>query len=220
MELERHQLDLRYGDLRIRRPSRQRQLMADLAEAGQQTPVVVTAASEPDRYVLIDGYQRLAALERLGHDTVRAVCVALSEADALLLARQRQSTTPSALEDGWLLRELRDGHGLRAAELAVRLSRSTSWVSRRLALVEALPSAVQALVRHGQLCPYAAGKYLVPLARANASACETLAHNLAAHKVSARQMHTLYIGWRQSDCQSKQHLVEQPMLYLEGPHPG
>jgi ParB family chromosome partitioning protein len=78
MELEIHQLDCRYRDLRIRRRNRQRQLMADLADAGQQTPVLVTAAREPERYVLIDGYQRLAALERLGHDTIGAVCLALS----------------------------------------------------------------------------------------------------------------------------------------------
>jgi hypothetical protein len=138
----------------------------------------------------------------------------LSEADALLLSRQRQSSPPSALEDGWLLRELRDGHGIRAAALAVRLSRSASWVSRRLALVQCLPTSVQGLIRDGKLCPYAASKYLVPLARANTSACETLAQNLASHKVSVRQMHTLYVGWRQSDDESKERLIAQPMLYL------
>jgi ParB family chromosome partitioning protein len=182
MELEFHQLDLRYRDLRIVRPKRLRQLMAELAEAGQQSPVLVTADREPQRYVLIDGYQRVAALKRLGHDLVHAVCLVLSDADALLFCRQRQRSGPSALEDGWLLRELRDTHGLRAAALAVRLSRSPSWISRRLALVEALPISVQALVQKGELCPQAAMKYLVPLARANKSDCEALAKNLADQK--------------------------------------
>jgi ParB family chromosome partitioning protein len=214
MELEFHQLDLRYRDLRIVRPKRLRQLMAELAEAGQQSPVLVTADREPQRYVLIDGYQRVAALKRLGHDLVHAVCLVLSDADALLFCRQRQRSGPSALEDGWLLRELRDTHGLRAAALAVRLSRSPSWISRRLALVEALPISVQALVQKGELCPQAAMKYLVPLARANKSDCEALAKNLADQNVSVRQMHTLYVGWRQSDDESRQRLVQKPMLYL------
>jgi hypothetical protein len=61
MELEFHQLDLRYRDLRIVRPKRLRQLMAELAEAGQQSPVLVTADREPQRYVLIDVDDHLEA---------------------------------------------------------------------------------------------------------------------------------------------------------------
>jgi ParB-like chromosome segregation protein Spo0J len=84
MQLEFHQLDRRYEHLRVRNPQRQRQLLASLAASGQQTPIVVVAvADQPDRYVVIDGYQRIAALEQLGRDTVEAVVWPLSEAEAL-----------------------------------------------------------------------------------------------------------------------------------------
>src|SRR5437867_11334589 len=71
MQLEFHQLDRRWEHLRVRHAARQRRLLASLAEAGQQTPIVVVAAEGPaGRYVVIDGYQRIAALEQLGRDTV------------------------------------------------------------------------------------------------------------------------------------------------------
>ncbi len=74
MKLEFHQFDRRYEHLRVRNPERQRRLLASLAASGQQTPIVVVAISEkPDRYLVIDGYKRVAALEQLARDTVEAV---------------------------------------------------------------------------------------------------------------------------------------------------
>jgi ParB family chromosome partitioning protein len=47
----------------------------------------------------------------------------------------RASEGDSALEQAWVLRELLERHGLVAGELARRFDKTTSWVSRRLALV-------------------------------------------------------------------------------------
>src|SRR5260370_19028891 len=88
MQLEFHQLDRRWEHLRVRHAARQRRLLASLAEAGQQTPIVVVAAEgHADRYVVIDGYKRIAALEQLGRDTVEAVAGPMSESAAVLLDR-------------------------------------------------------------------------------------------------------------------------------------
>ena len=87
MRLEFHQLERRLEHLRVRRPERHRRLLASLAASGQQTPIVVVAAEQPDRYLVIDGYQRIAALQQLGRDTVEAVAWSLSEVEALLLDR-------------------------------------------------------------------------------------------------------------------------------------
>ena len=65
MKLEFHQLDRGYEFLRVRNRQRQRQLLASLATAGQQTPIIVIAVpDQPDRYRVIDGYKRIAALEQ------------------------------------------------------------------------------------------------------------------------------------------------------------
>ena len=77
----------------------QRRLLASLAESGQQTPIVVVAVEgRPDRYVVIDGYKRIAALEQLGRDTVEAVVWPMSETAAVLLDRSlRLSERETAL---------------------------------------------------------------------------------------------------------------------------
>src|SRR5690242_11223285 len=113
MQLEFHQLDRQWEQLRARYPARQRRLVASLAESDQQTPIVVVAAeSQIDRYVVIDGYKRIAALEQLGRDTVEAVMWPMSEADAVLLDRSlRLSEHETALEQGWLLAALEERFG-------------------------------------------------------------------------------------------------------------
>src|SRR5438874_9456220 len=146
MKLEFQQLDRRYEHLRVRNPERQRRLLASLAASGQQTPIVVVAVAERSdhQYLVIDGYKRVAALEQLGRDRVEAVVWEMSEADALVLDRSmRLSEQETALEQGWLLSELEQRFGYRLEDLARRFDRSVSWVSRRLALVEQLPEAVQ-----------------------------------------------------------------------------
>ena len=135
MKLDFHQLDRRYEHLRARSPERQRRLLASLAASGQQTPIIVVAVS--DRYLVIDGYKRVAALEQLRRDTVEAVVWDMNEADALVLDRSmRFSEQETALEQGWLLQELEQRFGYSLEDLARRFDRSVSWVSRRLALLE------------------------------------------------------------------------------------
>src|SRR2546427_12092480 len=103
MKLDFHQRSRRYEHLRVRRSDEQRRLMASLAASGQQTPiVVVTVSGTPDSYLVIDGYKRIAALERLGQDTVEAVIWPMSESEALVLeCSMRLGQRDTALEEGW-----------------------------------------------------------------------------------------------------------------------
>src|SRR3974390_3136427 len=140
MQLEFHQLERRGEHLRVRHAARQRRLLASLAEVGQQTPIVVVAVEgQAERYVVIDGYKRVAGLGEVGRDPVEAVIWPMSEAAAVLLDRSlRLSEHETALEVGWLLAELEQRFGYSLEELARRFDRSVSWVSRRLALVGVL----------------------------------------------------------------------------------
>ena len=88
MQLEFHQLDRAWEHLRVQHPGRQRRLLASFAESGQQVPIVVVAADgRADRYVVIDGYKRVTALQHLGRDTVSAVLWPMNEAEAIVLDR-------------------------------------------------------------------------------------------------------------------------------------
>jgi ParB family chromosome partitioning protein len=193
MQLEFHQLDRRWEHLRVRRPTRQWRLLASLAEAGQQTPIVVVAAEgHADRYVVIDGFKRLAALQQLGRDTVEAVVWPMSEAEALVLDRSlRFSEHETALEEGWLLAELEQRYNYGREELARRFDRSLSWVSRRLALVDLLPEAIQQQVREGQISAFAQDH------------CDT------------RQAGQLYAAWRDGSPLVRQRLLDQPQLFFK-----
>lgn len=214
MDLELHQLDRRYEALRTRSARRERRLLSSLSEVGQQTPIVVVR--DRSRWVVVDGYKRVRAVHRLGQDVVRATEWALSEAEALLLERTlRSGDGDSAIEQGWLVRELMQRFGLGLEELSRRFDRSVSWVSRRLGLVTDLPPAVQEQVRLGAIGAHAAMKYLVPLARANASDCEALGQALGALRPTSRQVAELYVAYTAGSAPVRERVVQQPGLVLK-----
>ena len=216
MQLEVAQLDRKYATIRIEDRARRSQLTAHLLEHGQQSPVVVVPADHAGRYVLIDGYDRVAALESLARDLVEALVFKLTEPEALIIShRVDGARTRSAIEEGWLLRELVEQHGIARRKLVVQLGRSASWISRRLALVEQLPESVQRAVQRGRLSAQVATKYLVPLARANAVQCERLVERLAGQGVSVRQMQRLYMAWRDGDDEQRERVVDHPQLFLQ-----
>lgn len=222
MQLEFHQLDRRWQHLRVREPQRHRRLLASLAESGQQAPIVVVLAEDngteqtSKRYLVIDGYKRIAALQQLGRDTVNATVWAMSEAEALLLDRTlRLSQQETTLEQGWLLREMEQRYGYMLADLARRLDRSVSWVSRRLALVELLPEAIQQQVREGTIAAQLAMKYLVPVARVNVEDCALMAAAFAAHHWNTREAGQLYTAWRGGSRVVRQRLLAAPELFLK-----
>jgi ParB family chromosome partitioning protein len=217
MQLEFHQLERRWEHLRVRHPARQRRLLASLAENGQQTPIVVVAAEgQADRYVVIDGYKRILALEQLGRDTAEAVVWPMSEAAAVLLDRSlRLSEHETALEVGWLLAELERRFDYGLDELAHRFDRSVSWVSRRLALVEVLPEAIQQQVREGKILAQVALKFLVPVARQSLEDCQRMAAIFAQHHCDTRQAGQLYAAWRKGSPAVRQRILDGPELFFK-----
>ena len=215
MDLEFHQIDLRNDGLRVRRPEKERRLLGSLSEVGQQVPIVVVADAVPGRYLVIDGFKRVRALLHLRQDTVRATLWDLSESEALLLLHaQRADEAETAIEQAWLLRALHAG-GMKAEDLARRFSRSTSWVSRRLGLVSELPESVQERVRAGTVSSHAAMKYLLPMARANTSDCESFGAVSAKEKLTTRQIGELYAAWKSAAPSLRRRIVDEPLLFLK-----
>jgi len=217
MQLEFHQLERRWQRMRVANPQRRRRLLASLADSGQQVPIVVVAVEgQAERYVVIDGYQRIAALEQLGRDTVEAVVWPMSEAAAVLLDRSlRLCEHETALEMGWLLSEMEQRFGYSLEELARRFDRSVSWVSRRLALVELLPEAIQQQVREGQIAAQVAMKFLVPVARQSFDDCQRMAAIFAEHHCDTREAGRLYGAWRRGSAAIRQRILDDPALFFK-----
>ncbi len=192
MDLEFHQVDLKYEALRTRNAAREARLLASLAETGQQVPVV-----------------------RLGRDAVRVMVWDLGEAEALLVERlMRSGGDAGALEEGWLLAELRDRFGMTVDEMGKRFDRSASWVSRRLGLVGELPREIQEQVRRGELSAHAAMRHLVPLARANVGEAVQLAAAIGPHRPTSREVAALCAGWLSGGEATRRLLVADPRLFL------
>lgn len=215
MDLELHQLDLRYEGLRTRHPVRERRLLASLAEAGQQVPIVVVVSEQAGRWVVIDGYKRVRALRRLGHDVVRVIVWELGEPDALMLERLlRAGEADCPLEQGWFLREVMARFGVCAEELARRFDRSSSWVSARLGLVRDLPEEIQVLVRQGAIGAHGAMKYLVPFARANREDCIRFARAIAPLALPSRRLGELYAVYQGGEQHTRALVLSNPALVL------
>ncbi len=214
MEIELHELELRYAALRIDDAGRRAELVAKIALHGQQGAVLVVR--EGDRYVLIDGYARVGALRALGRDLVDAVVLEVPEAEALVLAHRLEAKRPrSALEEGWLVLELIERHGLDQRQVAERLARSASWVSRRIGLARDLPSPVQSAVRIGVVPAQGAMKYLLPLSRAKREHCELLVAALGGERVSVRDLGRLHTLWKAADAERRLKIVTHPRLALK-----
>jgi ParB family chromosome partitioning protein len=217
VELEFHQLALRYERLKVVRPEAERRLLASLDEVGQQVPIVVVKPADAEQFVVIDGYKRVRALHRLGRDTVAAGCwPGEEEAEALIATRLMQTAEPEmALEQSWLLAELHARFGLSLEELARRFGHSVSWVSRRLALVQELPDSIQERVRRGDMGAHGAAKYLVPLARANREACLQLVEGIGTAQLSSRDLGILYTAYQDGNWVTRQRLLEAPLVFLK-----
>jgi ParB/RepB/Spo0J family partition protein len=214
MDLELHQLDLRYAALRKRNPRQERVLVSSLAEVGQLFPIVVVDGRGGSPVVL-DGYKRVRGLRRLSRDTVRATVWEMEESEALLLERLMRTTERDGpLEQGWLLRELRERFSLTQEEIARRFDKSISWVSRRLSLVGELPGEIHDHVRAGEITAHAAMKHLVPLARANVEDCVKLAQVFAAQRLSSREVERVCAGWMSGSPPTRALLLTDPRVFL------
>lgn len=216
MQIDLHLLDRKYERLKLRNRKDETRLVAALADRGEVSPVVVVASREtPGRYVVIDGYKRLRAVARLGQDVVETVVWEHDEVDALVMVHHLQRPRErSQLEDAYLVQALHDLHGLTQPEIARRLGRSRSWVSRRLGLVKELPEWLQQLIQAGKLQCHAATKCFLPMARANKEDAERLARNIADLGLSTRQIAELYRAWLEGNERTRELVVSQPETAL------
>lgn len=215
MQVDLHQLELRFEALRSKSASKERRLMASLLESGQLLPLIVVGSERADHYVVIDGYKRVRALGKLHVDRAWVTVWKLDQAEALVLEQlMRSSDGAGPIQQGWLLAELQQRFGLSQEELARRFDKSQSWVSRRLALVRELPEAIQRAVRDGGLSSHIATKLLVPMARAKPTDACRLAEVMARLRLSTRDAQRLYAGYLESGERGRELLLEKPELYL------
>ena len=212
-EFEHHQLEQRFAALRLPDARALERLARSLERCGQLNPCI--AVAEADALVLLDGYRRLAALHRLGRDTVWVQLwhCPLAEALArLLCCTAGRAFAP--LEEALLLRELATGYGLSQHQLARRTGRDVSWVSRRLKLLSALPDELLEALCQGQLSCWAAVRIFAPLARANAEHAHALLATLSQQPLSTRELGRWYEHYTRANRTTRERLIAHPQLFV------
>lgn len=160
-------LGARLAVLRLSDASALRAMRASVGQHGQLSPV--RAFMRDGALEVLDGFKRLHAARSLGLRELRACVVDVDLVEATLHMRELHlGCGLTAIEEAWIVRALHRDHHLTQGEIAARLRCHKSWVCRRLMLVEALHTSVQADVRLGLLAPRAA-VHLAALPRGNQS---------------------------------------------------
>jgi ParB/RepB/Spo0J family partition protein len=212
-EVDLHRLDRRFESTRIVDPPGIRQLVQSLQAYGQREPVRVVRNA--DDLVLVDGYRRVQALSQLGRDTALARIEEGSLSAAVLQSiGQHQAHRLQPIEEAWLMAGLVDD-GLSQQDIATSLGKDKSWVSRRLALVSALPEVFQEAVRSGELSTWVASRVLLPLARANETDANTLLDALRKEPLSSRALATWFEHYQRANGVQRERMVERPHLFLQ-----
>lgn len=130
-------------------------LAASIAEIGVLQPIIVQPAGEDagGAYVLIAGERRWRSAQMAGLTDIPAIV--RSEVDpehslseAVIENVQRQDLT--ALEEAAAYQQLLEDFGMTHEAVAKRVGKSRTAVTNTLRLLQ-LPTAIQALINHGQL---------------------------------------------------------------------
>ena len=157
-----------------------------LSQKGQLTPVIVT--EHRDRYLLVDGFKRYRAAEKLSLACLNAVVVAVDgkQAKAMLYLLNRPGGF-SMVQEALLVKELIEIDGLTRKEAGLLLDRHKSWISRRLDMVRRLlPEVIDALLL--EQIPPGVGSSLARIPPCNQV---DFAAAIQAHHLTPNEIHRL-----------------------------
>jgi ParB/RepB/Spo0J family partition protein len=131
------------------------ELAGSLREHGLLQPIRVRVdVLRPGRFLIVAGERRWRAAQRAGMLKIAAIVVEHRERDGRVVIEQAienlQREDMTAVEEGQSYRTLLDALGCSQAELARRMSKSTSHISRMLAVVE-LDDATKTKIVSGEL---------------------------------------------------------------------
>ena len=153
-EIEISSLDLRYESHRMKNPALEGRMLSSIAERGIEEPL--EGVELAGRSVLLNGFKRLRCARKLGLSMAPYASLGEDAAQAILnLLRISNNKALSILEQAGFVDELKAMHGMRAAEIAVSLSRSKAWVSVRLGLISQMSARVREILFRGDFPVYA-----------------------------------------------------------------
>jgi ParB-like chromosome segregation protein Spo0J len=211
-EVDFHLLDLRYSHIRIKNDKALLKMQNSITTYGQTEPGL--AIVEGDKFVLIDGYLRYAALKACGNDCINVQLVEEEPDSLLALLAKGDDRQLETVEQAALIQELHCRFNYSFTEIAKRLGKDKGWVKRRLDLLESLPKEVLEAVMAGTVSSWAASRVLVPLSRANEQDCLDLTRKVIENPLSTRELVCLYEHYKKSNRTVRDRIVADPLLFV------
>jgi len=214
-KVDLHLLELRYAHIRVKNEARVRRLADSISRHGQ-LEAMLAVKSQDNRLILVDGYQRHAALKYLGQDVGLVRVADESESQALyqllILRGERQW---EAIEEAGLIQELHRRFSYSLSEIGKRIGRDKSYVKRRIDLLESLPEEILSRVIAGVISTWAASRVLIPLARANSADATKLASHLEREPMSTRELQLFYEQYQKANRQVRERMLTHPGLCIK-----
>jgi hypothetical protein len=140
--MELSTLDLRYENYRMRNPAAEARLLGSIAERGIEQPLEGVDAAGVS--ILLNGFKRYRCASKLRIRMAPYASLGEDEAAAIMnLLRVSNDRSLTILEQARFLEELRQRNTLSLADIAGQLSRSKSWVSMRLGLMDEMSAVVR-----------------------------------------------------------------------------
>lgn len=214
-KLEIHQLCLSLEKLRKHPPTAYLKMADSIMHYSQLMPVIVISDAT-DGLILVDGYLRIRALQKLGEDRCNGEIWECDLVTALLfrLTRTKEKHL-EAIEEATILDVLHHELGLSQNEIAKRLARDVSWVNRRLSLLKNLPSVVRESHYKGHLSTWVITRVIQPLARANEDHANQLVMHLNQCPQSTREIQRFFEHYGSSNKEVRNRMISDPALFFE-----
>jgi ParB/RepB/Spo0J family partition protein len=183
---------------RLTRPEQIRKMESSLEQVGQLQGVVVR--KQGDSYQLLDGFKRYYAALALGWDKLDVHQIQADDITAkrLIINYNQQGSSLVDYEEAQIVHSLHQEHGLQQKHIAILLSKSASWVSRRLSFIQRLSPEVGTHLQLGQITLTHA-RELLKLPRGKQ---EAFLRMIIVHQLTSRQTGLLVSRYLQ--CKSKE----------------
>jgi ParB family transcriptional regulator, chromosome partitioning protein len=201
----------RYSQYRLMRPETMRLVQSSMERLGQLQPVIV--CKEKGKNELIDGFKRYYAAGQLKWESLQCRVAEMDEITALamILRYNQHGSGLMEYEEAKIVFGLKSEHGMKQEDISQVLSRSLSWVSRRLGFIEKLSESVQHHLRLGIINPSQA-RELVKLPRGKQ---EGLIKVITQHSLTSRQTAILVSEYYKAQSMDQQdYLLKNPLEVL------
>jgi len=213
-EADIHTLELRYASTRLLSASMIEEMRRSIDLSGQIKPLIVIRG-EQGRYVLVDGYLRLASLKQMARDVARIVVWDCDESAAIITVLcSSQSRSWAAIEEARMINLLIREHSCSQSGVARMIGRNVSWVHRRLALIEGMDESIQEAVCNSQLSTWSASRVIAPLARAKGDHALKMLRFLEHDPLSTRELATWNKYYQRANKVVREQMVNDPKLFL------